>query len=352
MISRSAASAALMPRDLLSCPHCLGDLVALGGAGEASVLECERCAVHYPVWLGIPDFRDGQSRAAYPDEDRILPALAERYDRCNSSELLSTVLDFTDGASDYQRERLRECSLHESEARAARRRAMIDHLLRRSGRTPDYSAILEIGCGVGGTLFKLAAKGRAFGIDTNLLHLVIARKRAEELGLDVTFACAAPEALPLESGAFSLVNLMHAYEHFSDQARGLREVYRVLAPGGASSFNVPNRLSLWIEPHTRLWGIGFLPRRLTALRRVRNRSLWGLDSAVRREFGLNYDVHTMLVRYDVDGCDAGRPLDSAARVLHWIERTPAVGRLVRALQPGVEVIGWKQEAAEPLRVVV
>lgn len=351
MLVRSAASAALMPRDLLSCPHCLGDLFTSEGAGGARVLKCDGCATCYPVWLGIPDFRDANARAAYPDENRLLPALAERYDRCSSAELLSTVLDYTQGRTDEERQRLRDSYLRDTGARGARRCAMIDHLHRRSGRTPDYSAILEIGCGIGGTLFELASQGRAFGSDTNLLDLVIARKRAEELGLDVTLVCAAPEALPLKSGVFSLVNFMHAYEHFKDQAEGLREVYRVLAPGGASSFNVPNRLSLWVEPHTGLWGIGFLPRRLTALRRVRNRSLWGLDSAVRQEFGTNYDVHTMLVRYDIAGCDGRRPLDSAARILHWIERTPALGRLVRALQPGFEVIGWKQEAAKSLRAV-
>ena len=332
--------------EFLVCPECLGELRADGvRAGGPQRLCCEGCGAAYPMWVGIPDFRPVRTPDACWEEDRILPALAERYESTDAEGLLATLLDCIDGKTAAERETLRRYYMGELAERARHRRALVEHLHERAGRRSDYSSVLEIGCGTGATLFELARGGRAVGVDPNLLHLIIARKRAEELGLDARLVCAFAEALPLRSNAFSLVNFMHTYEHFSDQERGLAEIRRVLAEGGAISFDVPNRFSLWREPHTKRWGIGFLPRRLTELRRIRNRTIWGLSSAVQKEFGDDFAVYTMLVRFDVPGYRSGRVIEAAVRVLRAAEKAPLVGSCLRTFQPGFEVIGWKPSPA-------
>ena len=324
----------------LVCPECHYPLDS-----HDDHVSCRSCSRRYPVWLGIPDFRPERTPDGCWDEDRILPALADRYHRTDAEGLLGTLLECIEDKTPEQRETLRRYYMGELAERAQHRRALVEHLHRRAGLEPDYSQILEIGCGTGATLFEFADQGsHAVGVDPNLLHLIIAKKRAEELGLDVDLVCGFAEGLPFQAEKFTLVNFMHTYEHFSDQARGLEEVGRVTAPGGAVSFDVPNRFSLWREPHTRLWGIGFLPRRFTALSRIRNRTIWGLKGAADKVFGEDYELHSMLVRFEVSGYRGGRFVQSAADALRSIESMPVVGSCVRAFQPGFEVIGWKPTA--------
>lgn len=68
------------------------------------------------------------------------------------------------------------------------------------------------------------------------------------------------EALPFASGAFDLVTTNMVLEHLEQPARVLREVARVLAPGGKFVFVTPNRrhpavwlLSVFVAARWRRW---------------------------------------------------------------------------------------------------
>lgn len=68
--------------------------------------------------------------------------------------------------------------------------------------------------------------------------------------------------LPFANEAFDLVVFNHVIEHVGpppDQAHILREIWRILKPGGQLYIAVPNRYAL-IEPHFRLPLLGALPR--------------------------------------------------------------------------------------------
>lgn len=70
--------------------------------------------------------------------------------------------------------------------------------------------------------------------------------------------------LPFDSGSFEVVIYNHVIEHVGDrslQHRALREIWRVLVPGGILYLAVPNRWAL-IEPHYRLPLLSWLPQRL------------------------------------------------------------------------------------------
>ncbi len=65
-----------------------------------------------------------------------------------------------------------------------------------------------------------------------------------------------PLMLPLPDGAFDRVLVVHALETVSDPAELLREVARVLAPGGRVLLVCPNRRGLWARLDTTPFGYG------------------------------------------------------------------------------------------------
>lgn len=327
--------------DWVVCPLCQSALQE-----EAQQLRCHRCERCFPVYLGIPDFRSaaGYNSGSWGEERALLPRLIACFPNVDLSSLLEELLIGLKGRSDRDRQHLREYFVRDLAARAKNRIQTIDFVCEKSGKKPNFSAILEVGCGAGATLFELSKRGQAVGIEPNLLHLIIAKKHAQELRLPVRFVCGFAEQMPFRDGDFSFVHATDTFEHFADQQKGLAEIKRILSADGDAVFDVPNRYSLWREPHTKIWGIGFLPRRLTAttLRGIRNLSLWRVKQLVRQSFKENGAVFSMLVRFQVPGYRANSTaLRLVAKVLQTAESVPVVRSVVRFFQPGFEVIVWK-----------
>jgi SAM-dependent methyltransferase len=67
--------------------------------------------------------------------------------------------------------------------------------------------------------------------------------------------------LPFNDGSFDLVIAENVLEHVREQAAALKECYRVTRDEGILFLSTPNRFGLTPEPHVRVWGVGFLPRR-------------------------------------------------------------------------------------------
>lgn len=65
-----------------------------------------------------------------------------------------------------------------------------------------------------------------------------------------------PLMLPLADGAFDRILVVHALETVSDPSELLREVARVLAPGGRVLLVCPNRRGLWARLDTTPFGYG------------------------------------------------------------------------------------------------
>jgi SAM-dependent methyltransferase len=122
--------------------------------------------------------------------------------------------------------------------------------------------ILDVGCGTGANLKTLAEFGDAEGVDISEDALQFCRER----GLS-NVKLGAAEALPYEDGAFDLVTALDVVEHLDDDVGGLREMRRVLRPGGRVLIFVPTFMWLWgvqddVSHHRRRYTLPELRRAL------------------------------------------------------------------------------------------
>jgi len=100
--------------------------------------------------------------------------------------------------------------------------------------------ILDVGCGTGANLQMLSKFGVAEGVDVSVAALDFCRAR----GLAEVKQGAA-ESLPYEDAAFDLVTGLDVVEHLDDDIAGLKEMRRVLRPGGRAVLFVPAFMFLW-----------------------------------------------------------------------------------------------------------
>jgi ubiquinone/menaquinone biosynthesis C-methylase UbiE len=98
-----------------------------------------------------------------------------------------------------------------------------------AGFTP--TAILDIGCGTGRLLRRMHTSWpstKLVGID--LAEGMLAQ--AHQLTPEATFYKAAAEQIPIADASLDLVTSTMSFHHWTDQAQGVREAFRVLRVGG------------------------------------------------------------------------------------------------------------------------
>ncbi len=126
------------------------------------------------------------------------------------------------------------------------------------------ASVLDVGCGDAGALIAFAEKGATCaGIETFDVSLERGRIRAEDHAVEIDLRKGAAEAIPFEDSHFDLVMLDNVLEHVGDREKSLREVRRVLKPGGLLYLVTPKPLSLyalWNDPHYDLAGLVLMPR--------------------------------------------------------------------------------------------
>ena len=95
---------------------------------------------------------------------------------------------------------------------------------------------LENGCGVGMYVQHLAALGgQVFGLEYDF-------ERVQEAGrVSNQLVCAAGEWLPYPAERFDLVLSHEVLEHVHDDRHAVKEIIRILKPGGRLALFVPNR---------------------------------------------------------------------------------------------------------------
>jgi len=95
----------------------------------------------------------------------------------------------------------------------------------------EPESILDVGCGTGRLLRVARTRWpnvQLIGVDAAEGMVEVAR----QLAPDVTFHVGQAEALPLPDASVEVALSTTSFHHWSDQAAGVREVARVLRPGG------------------------------------------------------------------------------------------------------------------------
>lgn len=108
-----------------------------------------------------------------------------------------------------------------------------------TGGTGPFGRALELGCGTGFFLLNLMQGGvveRGSVTDLSPGMVEVARRNAAALGLDVDGRVSDAERIPYEDDSFDLVVGHAVLHHIPDVPAALREVLRVLKPGGRFVF--------------------------------------------------------------------------------------------------------------------
>ena len=94
-------------------------------------------------------------------------------------------------------------------------------------------AVLEVGCGLGTDGAQFAKAGAKYtGIDLTDAAVELAKRRFELFDLPGTFRVADAERLDFPDNSFDLVYSHGVLHHTPDTAAAVREIHRVLRPGG------------------------------------------------------------------------------------------------------------------------
>lgn len=110
--------------------------------------------------------------------------------------------------------------------------------------------LLEIGCGMGTDLLQFARGGaRVTGVDLTPRSIEISRDHFQLCGAHADFATTDAEKLPFADESFDVVYSNGVLHHTPDTAGAVREIHRVLRPGGLARVMLYHRHSwnYWFE---------------------------------------------------------------------------------------------------------
>lgn len=157
----------------------------------------------------------------------------------------------------------------------------------RSGESLPFGKVLELGAGTGFFSLNLKLAGLVEQVHVTDLSpgmVDAARRNAERLGFTIEGRVADAEALPYEDDSFDLVVGHAVIHHIPDVEAALREVVRVLRPGGRFVIaGEPTTIGHWYARHLgRLtWEVATRATRLPFLRDKWAREQAELDESSR-----------------------------------------------------------------------
>jgi len=113
----------------------------------------------------------------------------------------------------------------------------------------EHGRTLDVGCGTGSAFPMLRAREfDVVGIDLSSRMIAFAKQRyADDRGIQLSRGDA--EFLPFAAASFDAVTCLGVFESLPDYTPALREIARVLRPGGLLVLSIPNRISPYHITH-------------------------------------------------------------------------------------------------------
>lgn len=333
----------MKPGDIYRCPQCRGPL-----RSDTRAYRCTSCARNYPIVLGIPDFRlTPDPYISFASEYEKARRLEEAGKTRSFEALVRHYWEITPDVPRAAVERYVRYTLGGTQ----RGHEFLRHIDEHLGQQWTGETFMEIGCGTGGLLLEARRRfALLVGTDIALRWLIIARKRLVEAGQPVALACCSAERLPFPDRVFDGVVGQHVLEHMQNPQAALLETARTLKPEGVCAFATPNRFSLGPEPCVRVWGVGFLPRRLAGpyvrlvkgipYRHIRLLSWFDLRRLLARSGFRRWHIAPSRIME----CEQ-QAVSSAARklirVYHALLALPVFSLLSCVFGPSLQVVGRK-----------
>jgi SAM-dependent methyltransferase len=119
------------------------------------------------------------------------------------------------------------------------RRSVLERLIA-DLRLPARARILDAGCGSGRNMVEFARHGVVTGIELSQTSVDLARERGAGEVVEGSVL-----DMPFDADAFDLAASLDVIEHLQDDLQALRELRRVVAPGGSLLVTVPAYQWLW-----------------------------------------------------------------------------------------------------------
>jgi SAM-dependent methyltransferase/uncharacterized protein YbaR (Trm112 family) len=193
-------------------------------------------------------------------------------------------------------------------------------------------SLLDVGCGWGRWCFSAAMMDyNAVGIDPSLGAASAGCRVAAELGVPVRFVVGDARYLPFRDATFDCVYSYSVIQHFSreDARQAVKEIGRVLKPGGTAVVQMPTRFGvrcLYHQARRRFReGVGFDVRywSLTSLHLLFNQFIGPCRSDVDCFFGIGLqsadaDLMPHAFRLLMRASDVTRAASHAFPPLRWI----------------------------------
>ena len=149
-------------------------------------------------------------------------------------------------------------AVYDSQMRCRKAKKIFAILNEYCGNQTDKLSVLDLGCSAGiisEYLSQRFARVTGIDIDRPAIEYALAKARADNLNFYVRNA--------LETGfldeSFDIVICNHTYEHTADPGKLLKEIKRILKPGGVCYFAAENRLNI-IEAHYKLPFLSYVPK--------------------------------------------------------------------------------------------
>ena len=139
-----------------------------------------------------------------------------------------------------QNENLREefnrwAEAGKGESMETEHRPIVEPTLAMMGIVP-HDEVLDVGCGGGWLVREIASRvpqGHVLGMDVSDEMISRARRSATNLR-NVEFVVGGVDAIPRDANSFDEVISVESSYYWPDPAAGIREIFRVLRPGGSA----------------------------------------------------------------------------------------------------------------------